>query len=71
MQSQEYSRLRIGIAPEDPNRRGDLSDYVLDNFGKREEAVVRNLLPTLTEALEVWLKDGIVPVMNRFTGDAS
>jgi len=71
VQSQEYSRLRIGIAPEDSARRGDLSDYVLDNFGKREEAVVRDLLPALTDALEVWLKDGIVPVMNRFTGDAS
>jgi PTH1 family peptidyl-tRNA hydrolase len=69
LKSAEYPRLRIGIAPEDPARRGVLKDYVLDDFGKREEAVVRGLLPTLTAALEVWLKDGIVPVMNRFTGD--
>ena len=67
--SQEYPRLRIGIAPEDPARRGELKDYVLDNFGKREEAVVRDLMPTFTEALELWVRDGIVPVMNRFTGD--
>jgi peptidyl-tRNA hydrolase, PTH1 family len=67
--SQDYPRLRVGIAPEDPERRGVLKDYVLDDFGKREEAVVRALLPTLTEALELWLTDGIVPVMNRFTGD--
>ena len=71
VQSQEYSRLRIGIAPEDPARRGVLRDYVLDEFGKREESVVRDLLPTLAEALEVWTKDGILPVMNRFTGDAT
>ena len=45
--SQEYSRLRIGIAPDDPGRRGVLRDYVLDDFGKREEAVVRELMPTL------------------------
>jgi PTH1 family peptidyl-tRNA hydrolase len=69
VRSPEYPRLRIGIAPDDPARRGVLKDYVLDEFGKREEAVVRELLPTLTEALELWVKDGIVPVMNRYTGD--
>ena len=68
VRSQEYSRLRIGIAPDDPSRRGALADYVLDQFGKREAAVVRSLLPTLTEALELWIRDGIVPVMNKFTG---
>jgi peptidyl-tRNA hydrolase, PTH1 family len=71
LQSQEYSRLRIGIAPEDPARRGNLSDFVLDNFGKHEETIVRALLPTLTDALDLWLREGIVPVMNKFTGDAS
>jgi peptidyl-tRNA hydrolase, PTH1 family len=68
LKSQEYPRLRIGIGPDDPSRRGDLSDYVLDNFGKQEESVVRSLLPALTEALELWIKSGITPVMNRFTG---
>ena len=68
VKSQEYPRLRIGIAPEDPSRRGELRDFVLDEFGKREEAVVRDLMPTITEALELWIKEGIVPVMNRFTG---
>ena len=71
LKTQEYPRLRIGIAPEDPARRGVLKDYVLDEFGKREEAVVRGLMPTLTDALDLWLKNGIVPVMNRFTGDAA
>jgi len=69
VQSQEYPRLRIGIAPEDPARRGELRDYVLDEFGKREAAVVRDLMPTLTEALELWLSNGITPVMNKFTGE--
>jgi PTH1 family peptidyl-tRNA hydrolase len=65
LKSQEYTRLRIGIAPEDPTRRGEL-----DEFGKREAAVVRELMPSLTEAIELWITDGIVPVMNRFTGAA-
>ena len=67
--SQEYSRLRIGVGPEDPTRRGALKDYVLDDFGKREAAVVRDLLSALTEALELWIRSGILPVMNRFTGN--
>jgi peptidyl-tRNA hydrolase, PTH1 family len=69
--SQEYSRLRIGIAPEEPRERGVLKDFVLDDFGKREAAVIRDLMPVFTEALELWIKSGITPVMNRFTGDAT
>jgi PTH1 family peptidyl-tRNA hydrolase len=66
--SQDYARLRVGIAPDDPRRRGDLSDFVLDNFGRQEADVVRSLMPTLTQALELWTAHGITPVMNRFTG---
>lgn len=67
--SQDYPRLRIGVGPDDPTRRGALKDYVLDDFGQREAAVVRDLLPALTEALELWIRSGILPVMNRFTGN--
>lgn len=69
IQSQEYARLRIGIGPDDPRRRGDLADYVLDTAGKAEEATIRALFPTLTEAIELWVRDGVAPVMNRFTGE--
>ena len=65
--SQEYARLRIGVGPEDPDRRrGDLADYVLSEFGKRESQTVRALLPTLTELVEVWLAEGTHKAMNRF-----
>ena len=52
-------------------RRGELRDYVLDDFGKHEEQVVRDLFPALTDALQLWTKDGITPVMNKYTGDSS
>ena len=68
--SQDYPRLRIGVGPDDPERRVLIRDHVLDDFGKREAVVVRDLLPELTEALELWIKSGIVPVMNRYTGNA-
>jgi peptidyl-tRNA hydrolase, PTH1 family len=65
--SQEYARLRIGVGPEDPSRRrGDLADYVLGDFGKREEKQVRELFPTLTELVETWLAEGAHKAMNKY-----
>lgn len=67
--SPDYPRLRIGVGPEDPERRVIIKHHVLDDFGKHESTVVRDLLPSLTEALELWIKSGIVPVMNRYPGN--
>jgi PTH1 family peptidyl-tRNA hydrolase len=64
--SQDYARLRIGVGPEDPRRRGDLADYVLSAFGKRDEKLVRELMPTLTELVETWIPEGPEVAMNRF-----
>ena len=69
LKSQDYSRLRIGVGPEPGRERGtNLSDYVLGDFGKHDTELVRDLLPELTEALALWVEDGITPVMNRFSG---
>ena len=68
--TQEYPRLRIGIRPEDPRRVGNLSDFVLSPFGKDERAVVLELLPRLQDAVEIWMRDGIVKAMNAHNGDA-
>jgi len=69
LKSQNYSRLRIGIKPEDERRQiGNLADFVLDDFGKAEAQTVRELLPTVTQAVELWIADGITPVMNRYPG---
>lgn len=65
--SQEYARLRIGVGPEDPaRRRGDLADYVLSDFGKREAATVTELLPDVAEAVETWLREGTAVAMTKF-----
>jgi peptidyl-tRNA hydrolase, PTH1 family len=68
VQNQKYSRLRIGIRPDNEREVGNLSDFVLDNFGKLESATVKELLPMLTAALEMWLTEGITPVMNKYSG---
>jgi PTH1 family peptidyl-tRNA hydrolase len=64
--SQDYARLRIGVGPENPGRRGNLSDYVLGDFGKREEKTVRESLPTFKQLVEVWLRHGPEAAMNSF-----
>jgi PTH1 family peptidyl-tRNA hydrolase len=67
LKSQEYARLRIGVGSEHPIQ-GDLADFVLGEFGKSEAHTVRELLPTITDALQVWTKQGIGPTMNQFPG---
>jgi peptidyl-tRNA hydrolase, PTH1 family len=66
--NQKYSRLRIGIHPGDERQVGNLSDFVLDNFGKTEAKIIKDLQPTLTQALELWIREGILPVMNKYSG---
>lgn len=67
LRNQDYPRLRIGVGPNDPQRRiGDLADYVLGEFGKSEGADVRALFPTVEEAVRCWTAEGIETAMNRF-----
>jgi len=64
--SQDYARLRIGIEPREERRRvGDLSDFVLSAFGKIEREEIRGLLPQLTGAIELWMREGIERAMNE------
>jgi PTH1 family peptidyl-tRNA hydrolase len=65
LRSQEYARLRIGIAPADERRQtGDLADFVLSSFGKTERDEVLSLMPRFVDAAELWVRDGIVAAMN-------
>ena len=70
--SQDYARLRLGVGPEDPSRRrGDLADYVLSDFGKRDEKLVRETFDDVTAVVETWLTDGPEAAMNRFNSKLS
>ena len=61
----EYPRLRIGIKPAEPDRTvGDLSDFVLSPFGAAERREILELMPRITDAAELWLRDGIDAAMN-------
>ena len=63
---QEYARLRIGIQPEDPRMAaGKLADYVLHPAGVAEREVIEGLFPRITDAVGLWVKEGILAAMNR------
>ena len=69
--SQEYSRLRVGIKPDDPRRVGNLSDFVLSRFSADEKAIVIDMMPKLQDAIEIWLRDGILKAMNAHNANTS
>jgi PTH1 family peptidyl-tRNA hydrolase len=71
LHTQEYGRLRVGVGPADEERKvGVLRDYVLGDLGKHEAEAIRTMLPVFVEAVELWLTDGILAVMNRYPGKA-
>lgn len=65
LDSQEYARLRIGIAPAEPEPDvGELADFVLSPFGTAEREEILSLMPRFLDATERWLHDGIEAAMN-------
>jgi PTH1 family peptidyl-tRNA hydrolase len=64
LQSNDFARLRIGVGQKPPAE--DLADWVLSPMPAEDEDVVVALLPELTQAVEVWIAEGVEAAMNRF-----
>jgi PTH1 family peptidyl-tRNA hydrolase len=66
LHTQDFPRLRFGVgAPRDPSVQ---IDFVLGHFSRREQEEVDESCEQAVAAIEVWLKEGIEPAMNRFNG---
>ena len=62
--SDEFARLRIGVGRGDDRR--DLADHVLAKFGAEERAVIAEAVGRSADAAELFVAEGIGPVMNRY-----
>jgi PTH1 family peptidyl-tRNA hydrolase len=62
--TQDFLRIRIGVAPE--RRVEDGQSYLLAPFRKTELAVVDGMIDTAVEAVKVILIEGAAAAMNRF-----
>ena len=61
----QFPRLRIGIGEQGDQ---DAADYVLSRFRSPERALVDDTLILATQAVAVWVTQGIDQAMNRFNG---
>jgi PTH1 family peptidyl-tRNA hydrolase len=62
--SMEFARLRIGVGRGDDRR--DLADHVLSRFDAEERSTVTEMVDRSADAVELFVAEGIGPVMNRF-----
>ena len=60
----DFARLRIGVGRGDA--RHDLADHVLARFDPSEREVVAETVSRAADAVELFVAEGIEPVMNRF-----
>ncbi len=64
----QYARLRIGIGERGPM---DAADFVLSRFRPSERPIIDDTLIAVSQAIAVWLIQGIDAAMNRFNGSLS
>jgi peptidyl-tRNA hydrolase, PTH1 family len=64
LQTDEITRIRLGIAPDDPAKGG--AGYILSRFRKSQLAAVDEVLDLTAQAVNVILSDGAAVAMHRF-----
>jgi PTH1 family peptidyl-tRNA hydrolase len=62
--TEEFARLRVGVGRGDARR--ELSDHVLATFDADERPIVAETVSRAADAVELFVTEGIMSVMNRF-----
>ena len=60
-----YARLRVGIGDKG---EADAADFVLNRFRGSERAVMDDAMILASQAVAVWVAQGVAAAMNRFNG---
>jgi len=63
--SDAYARLRLGIGD---RGQDDAADFVLSRFRAAERPIIDDALIGATQAVAVWVTQGLAAAMNRFNG---
>lgn len=66
LQTEHFPRLRLGIGRDRPAQSFEASDYVLSPFSSEEKRCIEEMIVTASDAVEVFLREGIVEAMNIF-----
>jgi PTH1 family peptidyl-tRNA hydrolase len=62
--SDQFARVRLGVGGGEPRR--DLAGHVLGRFVPEERPIVAEAVSRTADAADLFIKEGIAPVMNRF-----
>lgn len=68
--SEEFARLRVGIAPVDAEGRmiepADATEFVLEEFQRSERLVIEGAIERAADAVERTVTDDLTTAMNQF-----
>jgi peptidyl-tRNA hydrolase, PTH1 family len=64
LETEEITRMRLGVAPQPPAKGG--ANYILSPFRKSQLVAVDELLDVAATAVQVIFEEGVATAMNRF-----
>ncbi|MBX3227246.1 MAG: aminoacyl-tRNA hydrolase [Labilithrix sp.] len=64
MGTPDFVRVRVGVGRPPPGFKGDVADYVLQNFDPMESAELPDVIDRAVNAVERVVADGLVAAMN-------
>ncbi len=66
LETQDFPRLRVGIAGTEAMGGEGLSDFVLGRFTREEEKIVEDMIPLAANIAQVFVQEGIEKAVSRF-----
>ncbi|RJO64621.1 MAG: aminoacyl-tRNA hydrolase [Candidatus Omnitrophota bacterium] len=63
LRSEEFARLRLGMGRP---KRGKVSNYVLNQFTRKEKALFEDCISAACDCCESWVCEGVTKTMNIF-----